>query len=187
MHLNPVSAAIKSLRFQHNLTQQELAKLAGLPRATVANMESKEANPTITSVLKIAKALGVPVEDLVKREGASSFSVVKPEHMQVSNQDEGRYLATSLAPIDAPGIRINEVQMAPGCETKGKPHPKGSHEFFYCLQGQATLLVQQEVVKLNAGELIHFLGHVPHQYCNLTKKAVKAISVVSLLGIKKSK
>jgi len=42
-------------------TQQQIAKLAGVPRATWANLESGAANPTLAVLVKIAAALSVYV------------------------------------------------------------------------------------------------------------------------------
>src|SRR5439155_594246 len=47
------------------LTQQQLAKLAGLPRATWQHLESGAANPTVSVLHKVALALQISVEELI--------------------------------------------------------------------------------------------------------------------------
>jgi len=57
---------IKRLRKQLKLSQEELAKKAGITYSTLIKIESgKNDNPTIKTLLKIAKALNVKIDDLL--------------------------------------------------------------------------------------------------------------------------
>ena len=47
---------IKQLREARGVTQQHLAKAAGVPRATWTNLESGTANPTLTVLHRVASA-----------------------------------------------------------------------------------------------------------------------------------
>ncbi|MGD0267239.1 MAG: helix-turn-helix transcriptional regulator [Candidatus Methylomirabilota bacterium] len=58
---------VKQLREAKGLTQAELAEKAEISREYVALMESGvRANPTIGTLKRLAKVLGVPVGDLVE-------------------------------------------------------------------------------------------------------------------------
>ncbi|HXS16107.1 MAG TPA: helix-turn-helix transcriptional regulator, partial [Polyangiaceae bacterium] len=61
-----LSANIKRLREEAGLSQKALAEVSGVPRPTIAHLESGQANPTLTVVLKVAAALGVGVDNLVE-------------------------------------------------------------------------------------------------------------------------
>ena len=54
-----------SLRHARTLTQETLAKAAGVPRSTIANLESGLGNPSLTVLVKVANALGVPIDELL--------------------------------------------------------------------------------------------------------------------------
>src|SRR5947209_10676170 len=60
-----IAANIRELRMARALTQQKLAKLAGLPRATWQHLESGAANPTVSVLHKVALALQISVEELI--------------------------------------------------------------------------------------------------------------------------
>lgn len=61
------SIKIKKLREKLGLSQEKLARLADVSNNTIINIESgKQQNPTIETVKKIAKALNVSIEELVK-------------------------------------------------------------------------------------------------------------------------
>src|SRR4051812_23757323 len=67
-----LAANIKRLRERKGHTQQELADLSGVPRPTIANLESGGANPTLSVLLKVADSLGATIEELVAPLGARS-------------------------------------------------------------------------------------------------------------------
>ncbi|MEA3463541.1 MAG: helix-turn-helix transcriptional regulator [Patescibacteria group bacterium] len=58
---------IKKIRNKKSLTQDELARKAELPYTTLTKIESNViTRPTIQTVVKIAKGLGVGIDDLMK-------------------------------------------------------------------------------------------------------------------------
>jgi transcriptional regulator with XRE-family HTH domain len=58
---------IKKYRQAKGISQDRLSKLADLSLNTVVNVESgANPNPTIDTLIKIANALGVGVDDLIK-------------------------------------------------------------------------------------------------------------------------
>jgi len=174
---NPISEGIKRLRNQHKLTQTKLAKLANIPRATLANMESEQSNPSISLVVKVAQALGVSVDDLICKQSAHVTEVSRKD-MPVSRLDNGKFSSTRTSPISRQNLQINDISMMPDCYSKGVPHPEGSHEFFLCLEGSASVEIQGEKFVVEAGNLIYFHGHLPHCYANDSLKPVHAVAVV---------
>lgn len=65
-----LSANIKRLREEAGLSQKALAEQSGVPRPTIAHLESGQANPTLTVALKVASSLGVGVDELVQPASA---------------------------------------------------------------------------------------------------------------------
>ena len=58
---------IKKLREAKELSQEKLARLADVANNTLIKMESVEnQNPTLDTLKKVAKALDVSVDDLIK-------------------------------------------------------------------------------------------------------------------------
>src|SRR6266540_1332496 len=60
-----IAQNLRQLRQSRNLTQEQLARLSGVPRPTWSNLESGAANPTVAVLAKVAAALQVPVEELI--------------------------------------------------------------------------------------------------------------------------
>ena len=57
---------VKQLREKLGLSQEKLARLADVSNNTIINIEAgKQDNPTIDTLKKVAKALDIPVENLI--------------------------------------------------------------------------------------------------------------------------
>ena len=57
---------LKRLRQQKGLTQQKLGEMAGVTQQAIKNFEGDQNKPSIVTGVKIAKALGTTVEQLVE-------------------------------------------------------------------------------------------------------------------------
>lgn len=61
-----LSHNIKKLRKQHKLSQEDLAKKAGVTYSTLIKIESgANKNPTITTLKKIVSALSAKVDEVI--------------------------------------------------------------------------------------------------------------------------
>ncbi len=64
---NAIGKRIKKLRQEKDISQDRLSKLADLSLNTIVNIElGINSNPTIETLIKIAKALDVTIEELIK-------------------------------------------------------------------------------------------------------------------------
>ncbi|MEK7482653.1 MAG: helix-turn-helix transcriptional regulator [Patescibacteria group bacterium] len=67
MSSNNLSTNIKKLRKSKGLSQEKLARLADVANNTIIKIEAgKNQNPTLDTLKKIAKALEMSVDDLIK-------------------------------------------------------------------------------------------------------------------------
>jgi transcriptional regulator with XRE-family HTH domain len=57
---------LKKFRADQGMTQEDLAKKAGISRVYVARLETGKQDPTLTTLTKLAKALKVKVGELLE-------------------------------------------------------------------------------------------------------------------------
>jgi DNA-binding XRE family transcriptional regulator len=62
----PIALKLRSLREERGLTHKEAAKLTNVSYWTLIALESGKRAPYMPTVTKIARAYGVPVEELVE-------------------------------------------------------------------------------------------------------------------------
>ncbi len=64
--MNTIGSKIKKLRLEKDMTQDELARKADIPYATLLKIENDTVkNPTINTLQKLAQALEVSVDFLI--------------------------------------------------------------------------------------------------------------------------
>ncbi|TSC91385.1 MAG: XRE family transcriptional regulator [Parcubacteria group bacterium Licking1014_17] len=65
--MSTITKNLRKLRDAKGLTQEKLARLADVANNTIIKIEAgKNQNPTLDTLKKISKALGVSVDDLIK-------------------------------------------------------------------------------------------------------------------------
>ena len=55
---------IKEYRARHNMKQEELARLVGVLRETIGNLEKGRYNPSLVLAWNIAQVFGVSIEEI---------------------------------------------------------------------------------------------------------------------------
>ena len=168
-----------SLRHTRALTQDALAKAATVPRSTIANLESGVGNPSLTVLVKVAAALGVPIDELL----ASPRAMVRRwRAADVVSRVRGRGVTTrDLVPEPVPDEMMELMDFEPAAVMGGTPHLPGTREFFSCLAGRVNLMVAGERYELGEGDVLAFPGNLPHSYQNADAlRPARGVSVVVL-------
>jgi transcriptional regulator with XRE-family HTH domain len=168
-----------SLRRVRRVTQQALAKAAGVPRSTVSNLESGEGNPSLAVLLKISQALGAPIDELLSEPRTK---VREWRAKEVGSRSRGQGVTIrSLVPEPVPDEIMEVMDFAPGATMRGTPHLPGTREYFSCLDGSVTIFVAGHPHDLATGDVLGFPGNVPHFYRNAsTGSTARGVSIVVL-------
>jgi transcriptional regulator with XRE-family HTH domain len=168
---------LANLRHTRALTQDGLAKAAAVPRSTIANLESGDGNPSLAVLVKVAGALGVPIDELL----ASPRAMVRrwPAD-EVATRTKGRGVSIrALVPEPVPDEMMEVMDFEPGAAMGGTPHLPGTREFFTCLDGKVNLMVAGDRHALATGDVLAFPGNLPHSYQNADALApARGVSVV---------
>ncbi len=178
MITNLVGNCIRELRAKRNLTQQQLADKAEIPRATLATIEKDESNPSLAAVYKIAVALDSTIDDLLETHH-DRVEVTLREVMGKSESGDGSYRATTISPLGSPTISQQLFELDPDSTYHGKPHPPGSEEYLHISQGEVVLEIAGEKTALREGDSAHFRGNVKHNYHN--PGATQAQGIVTIV------
>ena len=115
---------MQQLREARGLTQQQMAKLGGLPRATWANLESGAANPTLAVLVRVAEALQVRLEELIEppRRNGRSHRAADGRRVPATLVQRRMIRACERAHrLEAPGVGIEHV-------TYGRAELRAEHQ-----------------------------------------------------------
>ena len=168
-----------ALRGVRSLTQDALAKSAEVPRSTIANLESGQGNPSLTVLIKVAHALGVPIDELLASPRAK---VRKWSGADIDAAVRGQGVTMRpLVPEPVPEEMLTLMSFAPGAVMRGTPHLPGTREYFTCLDGKVAIMVAGDRYDLAAGDVLAFPGNTPHSYRNADgAQEARGVSVVIL-------
>ena len=171
---------IRQLRDVRGLTQVQMAKLSGLPRATWSNLESGTANPTLAVLHKVALALQVSMEELVAAPRAAVQLYARDE---LTVKRRGEVTVRKLLPDPIPGVEIDRIELPPRSQLVGVPHTPGTREYLTCESGSIVLSAAGEQWTLQAGDVVVFLGDQRHAYRNPERRVAIGYSVVLLARV----
>ncbi len=172
-----LSENLRQLRETRGLSQQQLAKLAGVPRPTWASLESGSANPTLSVLVKVAGAVGVSIEELIGPP--RSTGTLYPAG-SLKTRQRGEVRIRNLLPESIPAMEIERLELPAGAHMTGIPHTHGTREYLTCERGCVTLTASGETWTLSPGDVVVFRGDQRHSYRNAGAERAVAYSVVAL-------
>jgi transcriptional regulator with XRE-family HTH domain len=100
-----VGARLRAARYAADLSQTQLAERSGIPKPTISRYENDHVLPSLPTLARLAKALDVPVAELVtdtlngeklivealRRRGVHVGSVAEAEHFVDLIEEDSRY------------------------------------------------------------------------------------------------
>ncbi|OGE83808.1 MAG: DNA-binding protein [Candidatus Doudnabacteria bacterium RIFCSPHIGHO2_02_FULL_43_13b] len=57
---------LKRIRKEKGISQGDIVRKLGMPKSFVSNIENGKTNPTLATIAKMAKAVGVSINELLK-------------------------------------------------------------------------------------------------------------------------
>jgi transcriptional regulator with XRE-family HTH domain len=168
---------LTQLRTARGLTQSQAAKLAGVPRSSWTNLESGAANPTLDLLHRVARALQVPIEELVSTPRAE---VRRYPRGSLPVRTRGQVRVARLLPDPLPAMEMDRMELPPGARMTGVPHTPGTREYLACEAGTIRLVAAGEQFDLDPGDVVAFRGDQPHSYANPGARPAIGYSVVVL-------
>src|SRR5687767_4168330 len=102
---------IKALREARGLSQQQIAKIATVPRATWTHLESGGANPTLAVLIKVANALQVRLDELLAPPRQTARFLKASE---LPTRNRGTVGIRKLLPEPLPGLDLERMVLPAG-------------------------------------------------------------------------
>jgi transcriptional regulator with XRE-family HTH domain len=172
-----LASNIRLLREARGLSQQQIAKLAEMPRPTWANLESGEANPTISVLTRVAHSLNVRVEELLApRQAAATLTRAE----SLNSVRRGKVSIRNLLVTPAPGFGLERMVFAPKAQLAAEAHAASTYEYLSCELGELEVEIAAQRYVMAAGDVLVFAADRPHIYRNLKSERAVAYAVISL-------
>ena len=164
-----IGPKLRSLRKQAGLSLQQLAEQSDVSAAAIHKIEQSGMVPTITTLLKLAGALGKPVAFFVEEEEtASEPTVHTPDGQQrtIYTSHTGIDLAGISGTYDMFNIAGARATVEPGASSGEKMLEHPGEELVYVLEGELEFSVGGKPFLLQARDALHFRTVQPHSWRN---------------------
>ncbi len=170
-----VGRNLRRLRTRRGHSLERLAKLSGVSRAMLGQIETGKSAPTISLLWKVATALGVPFANLLTAQDAQSTAVLRSDRAKVLASSDGRFTSRALFPFDGERkVEFYELRLAAHHREDAQAHAPGTRENLIVAKGAIEIVAGKERPHaLAEGDAILFEADVPHSYRNLG--AVEAV------------
>ena len=162
-----IGARVKHERKARQWTLDELAKVAGVSRRMVVNVEQGAANPSVGTLLRLSNALGIGLPALVEPAAPQLMKVVRSGQGAAlwTGSAGGRgVLVAGTAPPDV--LELWDWTLSPSEEHVSEAHTAGTKELLQVHGGTVTVGVGDQSVTLDVGDAVAFTSDVPHSYGN---------------------
>jgi transcriptional regulator with XRE-family HTH domain len=159
-----IARTLRREREAVGLSVSELARRAGVSKATVSQLESGAGNPSVETLWALGVALGVPFAVLVDQQ-ANAPTLIRADDLAGVPSAAAAYNA-SLLSASPPGARrdLYLIRAEPGEPRRSEPHHPGTTEHVILLSGQAQIGPAGDPVLLNPGDYISYPGDTPHVF-----------------------
>lgn len=139
-----------------------LAEASGISRRLIVDVEAGQANVSLSSLDKLASALGVGFAELVAEPGGSRTQIRKTT-WSGGNGSLARLLGVAPAREET---EFWEWSIASGDHYQAEPDPAGWHEMIYVIEGRLRLLTEEAERVISAGDFVIFSSAQPYSYHN---------------------
>ena len=164
-----VSVRIAALRRSRNLSFDGLAERAGVSKGTLVQIEQGRANPSISTLCRLATALEVSVADLVTPISSPEtlVTVIGPSGARRLWNGPHGGSATLLAGTPGPDmLEIWRWELMPGERFEAVMHGAGTREIVHVSTGTLALDVGEQSSMVSAGSSAIARTDRPHAYRN---------------------
>lgn len=169
--LNAVGPRLRSLRRDRGLTLSELAATTGISESTLSRLESGKRRANLDLLLPLARAFGVPLDDLVGAPPTGDPRV----HLRPIRRHGRTFLPLTRR---AGGVQAYKMIIPAGRESaRPEPQPQTheGYEWLYVLDGWLRLVLGDQDLVLAPGEAAEFDTHLPHWLGSADNAAVELL------------
>lgn len=169
---------IRNIRKTQDLSLSTLAKKIGKTSSYLSQVERGLAEPSITALREISKALNVPIFYFLV-EDQKHNAVVRKDDRKVLRFPGSNLTFELMSPDLEHEIEMIEAKLEPGASTLDKPLSHNGEEVSIVIQGQMEITIGSERYKLNKGDSIYYNASLPHKITSVGEEELIFISAIT--------
>jgi len=180
-----VGEKVKTLREQKGFSLKELADLTGFSTALLSQMENHLVSPSLGTMIKLAKALGVKVGDFLGETAGEPFAIVRKDERKTVSRFASKegvkygYSYESLG-FEKKNRRMEPfiVTLEPATVKTSKTSAHDGEEFIFVLEGEMEVILGNHTDVLYPGDSIYYDSNIPHRVQCHQDRVTKILAVL---------
>ncbi len=179
MHDNKkMGKKIRKIRQSQDMSLACLADKIGKTSSYLSQVERGLAEPSITALREISKALGVPMFYFLLDDDKHNSVVRRGERRRL--QLPGSHISFDLISPDLTHkIEMIEARLEPGSSTLETPMPHQGEECTLVIRGKMEIQVGDQFHVLDAGDSIYYVASIPHKIKNIGEEELVFVSAIT--------
>jgi transcriptional regulator with XRE-family HTH domain len=157
-----LAASLRAARKARGLSLDAAAKLSGVSRSMVSQIERGESSPTVATLWALTQALQLDFAGLLEGRPAPGIAVTRANAAPVI-QRGGVTIRILSAPESVGRHEVYELVFATGAKLTSDPHSPGCREHLTVLEGCIAVTSGDATDQLNAGDVARYPADRPHQ------------------------
>lgn len=174
-----IGERLRTIRRLRHRTLRDVAEQAGLSESFLSQLERGRAGASISSLQRIARALGIDVSDVFTADGAQRPRIVhRAARPTVAWGSLGRKALLTPKPFNSLEVVVAEFES--GGSTGDEPYSHGdSEEVFYVVYGHVELHLGGETFQLGPGDSAQYRSSTPHRVRNRSAERAEVLFMIS--------
>ena len=168
---------LKKLRTERHLTLSQLAKISGISKAMLSDIEKGSSNPTINTIWKIANGLNVPYTKLMEGIEQEATVVRRAESVMQTGESEAYRVYCYFRSTPVRNLELFYVELDDHAANRSIGHSEKAQEYLYIIQGELVLQTETGDYTLGEGDSLMFDSTIDHTYINQGDTLLKFIVI----------
>ena len=162
---------VKTMRGARGWSLEALAAASGVSRSMLSQIEREQANPTLAVTLRIARAFGLTLGELLELPGAASaVTVIRADDHAYHYRSDKDCRIRTLSPLNLEkDVEFYEIRLQPGGALRSSPHFEGTREFLTLQKGRLRIESAADAEEVETGDSASYRADVPHALINIGK------------------
>ncbi len=162
--LKMLPARLKEARRGQGLSLDAVARLSGVSRSMVSQIERGESSPTIATLWNLTRALQVDFAGLLDAGGAGpGIEILRAADVPtIDNRGRSCRLRILSPPEEAGRHEVYDLILGPDGALVSQPHARGAREHLTVLEGCIEVLASDRCETVRAGDTARYPADVPH-------------------------
>ncbi len=162
--LGRIPGRLKEARQARGLSLDAVAKLSGVSRSMVSQIERGESNPTVATLWNLTRALQVDFAGLLELgQPERGIEVIRAAQAPtITGHGQGCHITILSEPEKVGIYEIYDIRFDPGGALESGPHGQGAREHLTVLEGGLSVVSGEAQETLVPGDTARYAADVAH-------------------------